>query len=198
MEFLKRIVAWFKALICGLEALDETPEKIAADQAVLTGAVSYNKPQDQQPVMIYEEREEVKPAEDTTNGTAEVEEIGEMTETSNPEPSFQYYKLSYVMDRYIESVVGEKAASTIKGYLSIRRNYFLELQEMGVNEIDAVYVQAALDDEMRKGLALKTVQNAYRFLKNVLDYSFQERWIQKPINLEYVRPTVFVQKETAK
>lgn len=185
MEFLKRIVAWFKALICGFEALEETPEKIAADQAVLTGAVSYNKPQEQQPVVIYEEREEVKP---------EVEEIGETTETSNPEPSFQYYKLSYVMDRYIESVVGEKAASTIKGYLSIRRNYFLELQEMDINEIDAAYVQAALDDEMRKGLALKTVQNAYRFLKNVLDYSFQERWIQKPINLEYVRPTVFVQK----
>lgn len=188
MEFLKRIVAWFKALICGFEALDETPEKIAADQAVLTGAVSYTKPQDQQPVVIYEEREEVKPTE---AGIAEVEEIGETTDTSNPEPSFQYHKLSYVMDRYIESVVSEKAASTIKGYLSIRRNYFLELQEMGVNEIDAAYVQAALDDEMRKGLALKTVQNAYRFLKNVLEYAFQERWIQKPINLEYVRPTIF-------
>lgn len=185
MEFLKRIVAWFKALICGLEALDETPEKIAADQAVLTGAVSYSKPQEQPPVVIYEEWEEVKPV---VTGTAEVEEISETTETSNPEPNFQYYKLSYVMDRYIESVVGEKAASTIKGYLSIRRNYFLELQEMGVNEIDAVYVQAALDDEMRKGLALKTVQNAYRFLKNVLEYAFQEHWIQRPVNLEYVKP----------
>lgn len=188
MEFLKKIIAWFKALICGLEALEESPEKIAADQAVLTGAVSYTKPQDQQPVVIYEEREEVKPAEDATNGMAGAEEFVEMTETSNPEPSFQYYKLSYVMDRYIESVVGEKAASTIKGYLSIRRNYFLELQEMGVNEIDAAYVQAALDDEMRKGLALKTVQNAYRFLKNVLEYAFQERWIQRPVNLEYVKP----------
>lgn len=185
MEFLKRIVAWFKALICGLEAFEETPEKIAADQAMLSGAVSYNKPQEQQPVVIYEERNEVAPTE---AWTAEVEEIGETTETSNPEPSFQYYKLSYVMDRYIESVVGEKAASTIKGYLSIRRNYFLELQELGVNEIDAVYVQAALDDEMRKGLALKTVQNAYRFLKNVLEYAFQERLIQKPVNLEYVKP----------
>lgn len=184
MEFLKRIVAWFKALICGLEALDETPEKIASDQAMLSGAVPYTKPQDQQPVVIYEEREEVKPAE---AGTAEVEEIGKTTETSNPEPSFQYYKLSYVMDRYIESVVGEKAASTIKGYLSIRRNYFLELQEMGINEIDAVYVQAALDDEMRKGLALKTVQNAYRFLKNVLEYASKEHLIERPINLEYVR-----------
>lgn len=191
MEFLKRIVAWFKALICRLEAQDETPEKIAADQAVLTGTVSYNKPQDQQPVVIYEEREEVKPAE---AGTAEVEEIGETTETSNPEPSFQYHKLSYVMDCYIQAVSSEKAASTIKGYLSIRKNYFLELQEMGVNEIDAAYVQAALDDEMRKGLALKTVQNAYRFLKNVLEYAFQQHLIEQPINLEYVRPIVFVQK----
>lgn len=195
MEFLKRIVAWFKALICWLEALEESPEKIASDQAVLTGAVSYSKPQEQQPIVIYEEWEEMKPV---VTGTAEVEEISETTETSNPEPNFQYHKLSYVMDRYIESVVGEKAASTIKGYLSIRRNYFLELQEMSVNEIDAVYVQAALDDEMRKGLALKTVQNAYHFLKNVLEYAFQERLIQKPVNLEYVRPTVFVQKETAK
>lgn len=173
MEFLKKIVAWFKALICGIEALEEAPEKIASDQAVLSGAVSYSKPHDQQPVVIYEEREEPEPVEDTTAET---------------EQSFQYHKLGYVMDRYIQAVSSEKAASTIKGYLSIRKNYFLELQDMGVNEITAAHVQAALNSEMRRGLSLKTVQNAYRFLKNVLDYASQEHLIQQSINLEYVRP----------
>ena len=179
MEFLKRIVAWFKALICGLEALDETPEKIAADQAVLTGAVPYLKPLDQQPVVIYEEREEVKPEVEAKDNLAE-------ETASQAEVVYEYLKLSYLMKEYIRACEGRKAESTVKGYRSIQKNYFKELQELDVNQLDDQFIQAALDDELRKGLARKTVRNAYRFLKNVLDYGVDQGIIKHMPNLDYV------------
>lgn len=92
-----------------------------------------------------------------------------------------------VMDQYIESCEGDKSETTLKGYRSMQRNYFENLKKYAIRDVTGQLIQEALDYELEKGRTVKTVKNAFYFLRNVFDYAYLNGEIAEPINFEQIK-----------
>lgn len=73
------------------------------------------------------------------------------------------------MDRYISEKTGTLSPSTIRGYMSIRRNYFQGLMNLNITDLTQSDIQRAVSEESKKGKSPKTIRNAHGFLNSVLD-----------------------------
>lgn len=73
------------------------------------------------------------------------------------------------MDQYIAEKSGVLSPSTIRGYKSVRRNYFQDLIDMNISDLTQGDIQLAVSNEALKGKSPKTVRNAHGLLNSVLE-----------------------------
>ena len=63
------------------------------------------------------------------------------------------------MDQYIAEKSGVLSPSTIRGYKSVRRNYFQDLMDMNISDLTQGDIQLAVSNEALKGKSPKTIRN---------------------------------------
>ena len=72
-------------------------------------------------------------------------------------------------DKYIAEKTGTLSPSTIKGYQSIRKNYFQDLMSINISDLTQSEIQLAVSEEAAKGKSPKTIRNAHGLLAAVID-----------------------------
>lgn len=73
------------------------------------------------------------------------------------------------IDKYIEAKKGTLSPSTVKGYLSIRKNYFKDLMKINLSDLTPADIQLAVSNEAINGKSAKTIRNAHGLLSAALD-----------------------------
>lgn len=73
------------------------------------------------------------------------------------------------MDKYIEEKTGVLSPSTIRGYKSVRRNYFQDIMDTNISDLTQGDIQLAVSNEALKGKSPKTIRNAHGLLNSVLE-----------------------------
>lgn len=73
------------------------------------------------------------------------------------------------MDQYIAEKSGVLSPSTIRGYKSVRKNYFQDLMDINISDLTQGDIQLAVSNEALKGKSPKTVRNAHGLLNAVLE-----------------------------
>lgn len=73
------------------------------------------------------------------------------------------------IDNYISEKEGTLSPSTIKGYQAIRKNYFIDLMNINISDLDQRDVQIAVSLESMDGKSPKTIRNAHGLLAAVLE-----------------------------
>ena len=73
------------------------------------------------------------------------------------------------MDKYIEEKSGVLSPSTIRGYKSVRRNYFQDIMDTNISDLTQGDIQLAVSNEALKGKSPKTIRNAHGLLNSVLE-----------------------------
>ena len=73
------------------------------------------------------------------------------------------------MDKYIEEKTGVLSPSTIRGYKSVRRNYFQGIMDTNITDLTQGDIQLAVSNEALKGKSPKTIRNAHGLLNSVLE-----------------------------
>lgn len=73
------------------------------------------------------------------------------------------------MDKYIEEKTGVLSPSTIRGYKSVRRNYFQDIMDTNISDLTQGDIQLAVSNESLKGKSPKTIRNAHGLLNSVLE-----------------------------
>lgn len=71
-------------------------------------------------------------------------------------------------EKYIEAKRGELAPSTIKGYENIIDNHLNSLQLIWLDRLTEKHLQNAFDEEIAKGLSVKTLKGYKTFILKVL------------------------------
>ena len=71
-------------------------------------------------------------------------------------------------EKYIDSKRGELAASTIKGYENIIEHHFNDLWLIWLDKLTEEHLQNAFDEEIAKGLSVKTLKGYRTFILKVL------------------------------
>ena len=71
-------------------------------------------------------------------------------------------------ERYIDSKRGEFAASTIKGYENIIYHHLNDVWLIFLTKLTEEHLQSAFDEEMAKGLSVKTLKGYKTFILKVL------------------------------
>ena len=71
-------------------------------------------------------------------------------------------------EKYIDSKRGELAPSTIKGYGNIIYNHFNDLWLIWLDKLTEDHIQRAFDNEIAKGLNVKTLKGYRSFVLKVL------------------------------
>lgn len=70
--------------------------------------------------------------------------------------------------KYIDSKRGELKTSTIKGYENIIEHHFNDLWLIWLDKLTEDHLQAAFDEEIAKGLSVKTLKGYRTFILKVL------------------------------
>ena len=88
------------------------------------------------------------------------------------------------IDKYIETKKGVLSPSTIKGYLSVRKNYFKEIMDINLSDLTQADIQLAVSAASTEGKSPKTIRNAHGLLAAALDefapdFSLRTRLPQK-------------------
>lgn len=96
---------------------------------------------------------------------------------------FKYYTLDAVLNAYIASCSGNKSEATIKGYKNICRNYFETIRGIETCYLTPDAIQKALDLEIEKGKSVKTVRNAFYFLKAAIQFGYDNGMIEDKLDL---------------
>lgn len=73
------------------------------------------------------------------------------------------------MDQYIAEKSGVLSPSTIRGYKSVRKNYFQDLMDINISDLTQGDIQLAVSNEALKGKSPKTIRNAHGLLSAVLE-----------------------------
>ena len=73
------------------------------------------------------------------------------------------------MEKYIEEKTGVLSPSTIRGYKSVRRNYFQDIMDTNISDLTQGDIQLAVSNEALKGKSPKTIRNAHGLLNSVLE-----------------------------
>lgn len=75
--------------------------------------------------------------------------------------------VAQALEKYISSR-RNLSPSTIRGYRSIQRNNFVELQKKEVSRLSSALIQTYVDQENDKGLSPKSIINAYNLIASAL------------------------------
>lgn len=89
-------------------------------------------------------------------------------------------------ERYIDSKREEFAASTIKGYENIIYHHLNDVWLIYLTKLTEKHLQSAFDEEMAKGLSVKTLKGYKAFILKVLA-------VYRPD----FKPVIRIEKETA-
>ena len=73
------------------------------------------------------------------------------------------------IDSYILEKTGTLSPSTIKGYMSIRKNHLQELMDINISDLTQSDIQLAVSNMSISGKSPKTIRNAHGLLAAVLD-----------------------------
>ena len=73
------------------------------------------------------------------------------------------------MDQYIAEKSGVLSPSTIRGYKSVRKNYFQNLMDINISDLTQGDIQLAVSNEALRGKSPKTIRNAHGLLNAVLE-----------------------------
>lgn len=100
--------------------------------------------------------------------------------------------LAEAFDKYIKMKYNVLSPSTIRGYKTIRKNYFGDLMPYKLSKLNSNLIQASID-EMSARLTPKTVRNAHGLLHKVIltfekNFEFDTTLPQK-IKPDYIIPT---------
>lgn len=73
------------------------------------------------------------------------------------------------IDRYISEKSKVLSPYTIKGYNTVRRNYFQSLMSINLTDLEQSDIQRAILEEQAKGRSAKTIKNAHGLLTATLE-----------------------------
>lgn len=92
--------------------------------------------------------------------------------TNEPLPEIkmegEYVCFMEAAEKYIEDKRGELAASTIKGYENIIYHHLNDVWLIWLDKLTEEHLQSAFDDEIEKGLSVKTLKGYKSFILKVL------------------------------
>lgn len=74
--------------------------------------------------------------------------------------------LGRAIDKYIEAKTSTLSPSTIRGYMSVRRNYFPSIIDENISDLTQADIQLAMSSLAAKGLSPKTIKNAHGLLNS--------------------------------
>lgn len=77
--------------------------------------------------------------------------------------------LGKAIDKYIEVKFATLSPSTIRGYKSIRRNYFPNIIDENISDLTQADIQFAMSSLAAKGLSPKTIKNAHGLLNSTFE-----------------------------
>lgn len=106
----------------------------------------------------------------------EVEQAVKRFQVNKSDKAHTTLTVGEVMKRYIEDRRAVLSPSTLRGYIGILKNNFIELQQMPVERFTNENVQRAVSD-MAKSHKPKTVANAYDLLVSAVRYLYPDKSI---------------------
>ena len=77
--------------------------------------------------------------------------------------------LGSAIDKYIEAKTATLSPSTIRGYMSVRRNYFPSIIDKNISDLSQADIQLAMSSLAAKGLSPKTIKNAHGLLNSTFE-----------------------------
>jgi len=77
--------------------------------------------------------------------------------------------LGNAIDKYIEVKTATLSPSTIRGYKSVRRNYFPDIIDENISDLTQADIKLAMSSLAAKGLSPKTVKNAHGLLNSTFE-----------------------------
>lgn len=77
--------------------------------------------------------------------------------------------LGRAIDKYIEAKTATLSPSTIRGYKSVRRNYFPDIINENISDLTQADIQLAMSSLAAKGLSPKTIKNAHGLLNSTFE-----------------------------
>ena len=77
--------------------------------------------------------------------------------------------LGKAIDKYIETKTATLSPSTIRGYKSVRRNYFPDIIDENISDLTQADIQLAMSSLAAKGLSPKTIKNAHGLLNSTFE-----------------------------
>lgn len=116
-------------------------------------------------VAITIERKNYKTAEEKPVEEIKMEEKPTTHETFWP----IYIPFSEYCTAYIDGHVGIYADATLKGYKNIVENHLGNLMACDVQDVTETCIQDAFNDEIEKGLSVKTLKGYKAFILKVID-----------------------------
>ena len=129
------------------------------------------------------ERKPYKAAEEKPAEKIKMEEKPSTHEMFWPD----YIPFSEYCEAYIDGHVGIYADTTLKSYKNIVDNHLGNLMACDVQDVTETCIQDAFDDEIEKGLSIKTLKGYKAFILKVIDEYYDNGF----------KPEIRVTKETA-
>ena len=77
--------------------------------------------------------------------------------------------LGRAIDKYIEAKTATLSPSTIRGYKSVRRNYFPSIIDENISDLTQADIQLSMSSLAAKGLSPKTIKNAHGLLNSTFE-----------------------------
>ena len=116
-------------------------------------------------ITISIERKTYKAADEKPGEEIKMEEKPTTHETFWP----NYIPFSEYCEAYIDGHVGIYSEATLKGYKNIVENHLDNLMACDVQDVTETCIQDAFDDEIKKGLSVKTLKGYKAFILKVID-----------------------------